>query len=688
MSEYAFLDKQFLVNWADLQPEGVQAAIAESLQRAEAELQQIRELPEQQWSFETTFMAFEQAGSDLNRAWGRLMHICSVCDSPQWRQAQAAVVADVMNFYSNIFVDSALWHVLEQSSTKFDNNSLDDLQQRYVEKTLQSFIENGARLPQEQQQKVIELNARLYELSRQFDEKVLDSTNAWELVIEDESKLDGLVESAKTAAYEDALQRGLGTAQKPAWRFTQQITSMLPVMQYCHSSELRELFWQGSNSIGNGEWDTQQLVWDILQLRQQLAETLGFENYAAMAMTRRMVGSPADALEFVESLHAKIKQQFAADYEQLRRFKSEHSQGDDTLKPWDVAYWSERLRKAKYDFDGELLRPYFAIERVLEGMFGLAGELFGIKVLPQDVSGDQLWHEEVKVYKVLDAQSGKHLGSFYTDWHPRESKRAGAWMNCLEIGLPANAKQPGCPHLGLMCGNMTKPTENMPALLSHSEVETVFHEFGHLLHLLLSEVPIRSMAATNVAWDFVELPSQIMENWCWQKPMLARFAKHWQDDSSLPSRLFDRMLASRNFQSAMQFMRQLAFAKLDLEMHINPQNFIAKPLDELESQVLGDYRLPLQPLASAVSRRFLHLFGAGGGYAAGYYSYKYAEVLDADAFSRFLEQGIFSSEVGMDFRRHILSMGDSRAPQELFAAFMGRAPSQSALLERSGIHSH
>lgn len=685
MSEHAFLDKQFLVKWADLQPEDVQASIAEALQRAEAELQQIRELPREQWNFATTFMAFEQAGSDLNRAWGRLMHICSVSDSPQWRQAQAAVVADVMNFYSNIYVDSALWQVLEQTAANIVPGSLDTLQQRFLEKTLQSFIENGARLPAEQQQKVIELNARLYELSRQFDEKVLDSTNAWELIVDDESKLDGLVASAKTAAYEDALQRGHASAEKPAWRFTQQITSMLPVMQYCHDSELRETFWQGSNSIGSGEWDTQGLVWEILQLRQELAETLGFENFAAMAMTRRMVGTPADALQFVESLHDKVKTQFDADYQQLRSFKAEHDGGNDTLKPWDVAYWSERLRKARYDFDGELLRPYFAIERVLEGMFDLASELFGIQVQQLDVSADRLWHEEVKVYKVLDAASGKHLGSFYTDWHPRESKRAGAWMNCLEIAMPQNGLQGGSAHLGLMCGNMTKPTESMPALLSHSEVETVFHEFGHLLHLLLSEVPIRSMAGTNVAWDFVELPSQIMENWCWQKAMLSRFAKHWQDDSLIPSRLFERMLASRNFQSAMQFMRQLAFAKLDLEMHTDPAKFIGQQLNELESRVLAEYRLPLQPLSAAISRRFLHLFGAGGGYAAGYYSYKYAEVLDADAFSRFLQEGIFNAQVGMEFRRQVLSMGDSRAPQELFAAFMGREPSQQALLERSGI---
>ena len=348
-----------------------------------------------------------------------------------------------------------------------------------------------------------------------------------------------------------------------------------------------------------------------------------------------------------------------------------------------LGFWAERLRRSRYDFDEEQLRPYFSLPGVLDGLFAITGRVFGLRVTARPPGAVETWHPEVHFYDVHD-RTGRHLGSFYTDWHPRESKRGGAWMNYLITGGPV-ADGPRSPHLGLMCGNLTPAMNGKPALLTHREVETVFHEFGHLLHHLLGEVQIKSLNGVNVAWDFVELPSQIMENWCWERASLDLFARHHETGEPIPEVLFQRMVAAKNFRSASATMRQLAFARMDLDLHLHAADYAQGDVPAKLQVLLRDYLPPTQPPAPTIENRFTHIFADPTGYAAGYYSYKWAEVLDADAFTRFKREGIFSERVGGEFVAKVLSRGNSTDPMQLFTDFMGRPPDLSALLTRAGL---
>jgi oligopeptidase A len=398
-----------------------------------------------------------------------------------------------------------------------------------------------------------------------------------------------------------------------------------------------------------------------------------------------MAKSGARALEFIADMKRRAATAFARECRELEEFKAQQAGGAPApLAPWEIAFWAEKLRKARYDLDEEALRPYFPMDRVIAGLFELAGRVFGLRVTERWATGVETWHPEVKFYDVHDAR-GVHLGSFYADWHPRESKRGGAWMNYLITGGPRPDGQ-RAPHLGLICGNMTMPSEGKPALLTHREVETIFHEFGHLLHHLLGEVEVKSLNGVNVAWDFVELPSQIMENWCWERESLDLFARHHETGEPLPEALFKKMLAAKKFRSACATMRQVAFAQMDLVLHMRTAEFAGVTDVEPKARaVIADCLIPTNPPAPTILKRFTHIFADPLGYAAGYYSYKWAEVLDADAFTRFKREGIFNPKVGAEFVEKVLSRGNSADPAELFRAFMGRDPDLAALLQRSGL---
>jgi oligopeptidase A len=738
---HPFLSTDFLPKWSTFTAEAIDPSIRHALTEAQTNIEAIASQDPAHATYESSFLALEKATESLSRGWGRLQHLDSVSDNPAQREAINILLPDVTDFYSSLSLNPRLFNVLNtvasggngsetdmegqtetNSSLKLHPPSQDPIIQRHVIETISDFIESGAALPDEDKTHITVIDAELSKLTKKYSENVLDATNAWELIITDESKLDGLPDSAKAAAAANARSKNIAS---PAWRITLQAPSMSPIMQHAHDEELRKTVWEASTKVGSeAPYDNSELVWKILELRKQKAEILGHTNFADLTLQRRMARNGDTALKFVESIHAKIRDAFLADSKQLSEYKAaKTSTTPEQLEPWEISYWAERQRKEFYDIDDEDLRPYFPVSGVMEGMFGIATKIFGITITqgdtvdldsiknpqsrvsasehnPSGQSPDRLdgakrsqssiinrqsrpqvdtWHPEVTFYEIHDSKTQKHLGSFYADWHPRETKRGGAWMNSLHTGGL------GEPHLGLIIGNMSPPVDDTPALLTHREVETIFHEFGHLLHGLLSNVPVKSLSGTNVAWDFVELPSQIMENFCWERESLDLFARHYQTGKPIPEDLFQKMLAAKNYMSATVFMRQLALGKLDLELHLHPEKYLGRDLQEVDREILADYRAPFKTQAPSMALRFNHLFSSPTGYAAGYYSYKWAEVLDADAFTRFKKEGILNPETGMSFREHILSKGNSAPPEVLYENFMSRPADPEALLVRAGL---
>ena len=688
---HPFLSDEFHIPWSQLTAEHVEADIEKSMATAEANLGTIRQLDVSKVTYENTFAALESCSDDLDRAWGRLNHLDSVSSNDEQRVALNAALPKVTAFYSAIPLDGEIWEKLKAFSTSAAAEAMDVTHTRFIEETCASFIQSGADLSPEKKARITEVQARLSEITQKFGENVLDSTNAWELVIGDEARLAGLPASAIDAAKADAIENGHGSESDPRWRFSLQHPSMGPVMQHADDDALRKGVWEASCTVGyGGDFDNTEIIWEIIKLRQEKAELLGFKNFADLCLERRMAGNGETALKFVEDFHTKIVDQTLAEIEELKSWKAEQTSTEpQLLQPWESSYWAEKRRRAEYDFDDEALRPYFPLPQVMEGMFGIVSKLYNVRIeqkATKSEGGDvDIWHDECRFYELFDNVSDELLGSFYADWHPRSSKRGGAWMNSFETGLPPKNNSNREPHLGLMIGNMTKPIGDKPALMTHREVETIFHEFGHLLHLLLSEVNVKSLAGPNVAWDFVELPSQIMENFCWERESLDIFARHYETGEVIPEELFAKMIAAKNYMSATACMRQLAFSKLDLTLHMKLDQYLGKDLDAVDLEILSDYKTPMATPSPTMARRFSHLFSSPTGYAAGYYSYKWAEVLDADAFTRFKKEGILNPETGKSFRETILSQGNSAPADVLYRNFMGREPDETALLERSGI---
>ncbi len=686
MNRTEFLSDSKLVDWDALKTDLIKAQIEQALESAQKDIDAICKLAPEEATFENTFLALENAGECLERAWGRVGHLTSVKDSKELRDVYNELLPKVTEYHTRIPLNADLWKALKSFAEKPEASGLSGVQKRFFDETIKDFQEAGADLPAEEKTRLESLNSELAQKTQKFSENVLDATNAYELVIEDEARLAGLPESAKQAATQNARQKDLGSDESPVWRFTLHAPSIMPFLKFAEDEALRKEIWTAASKVGKeGEQDNTDLIRQILKLRKEKADILGKDNFADHVLKRRMARSGAQALGFVEDLHSKTIDAFKTEISELEAFVSEQT-GEPVgpLEPWSIAFWAEKLRRSRYDFDEEELRPYFPLNKVMQGMFGIVERLFGLKIA--ECSGAATpWHQEVTVFNLHDA-NGDLLGHFYADWHPREEKRGGAWMNYLDTGMPPASKGENRePHVGLICGNLTAPVGEKPALLTHYEVETIFHEFGHLLHHLLGNVEIKSLNGVNVAWDFVELPSQIMENWCWNKESLDVFARHYETDEPIPDALFEKMTAARNFQSAMGMMRQLSFGKMDLEMHLHPEDYYEGDLEEKVRTVISDYILPTKTVSGVIVHKFSHLFSSSVGYAAAYYSYKWAEVLDADAFTRFEKEGIFNADTGKAFREEILSKGNSENPMDLFKSFMGREPDPEALLKRSGL---
>jgi len=671
--------EQFHIPFHEIAAAHVEPAVDELLAIAEAELREIVDLPRgTPRTRQNTLDAFEDMGRGLDWAMGVVGHLESVATSPELRAAYEAVEPKVSAFSSRVYQDPRLYAALQEFAATDEAKRLDPTRARLLHKLLDAFRRNGAELDEPGKQRLAALEVELAQITTKFSQNVLDSTNEYELVITDEARLAGLPDSARAAARASAHKKGV-----EGWRFTLHAPSLIPLLTYLDDREIRREVWLAYGTrASSGEHDNRGLIEQILRLRAEKAQLLGYENFADLVLEDRMAKSGVAARHFVDDLRKRSEPFFAQETEQLRAFAA--AQGHEgPIEAWDAGYWAEKQRRALYDFDEEELRPYFGLEAVLRGMFELVERLYGITVEPTDEL--PTWHPDVRTYRVLDG--GRLLGCFYADLHPREEKRGGAWMNSLITGLPGVGK----PHLGLICGNLSEPIDGKPALLTHMEVETVFHEFGHLLHHILSEVEVRSLAGTNVAWDFVELPSQIMENWCWERESLDLFARHFETGERIPDPLFDKLTRARNFRSASAMMRQLSFAGLDLALHLDYAPLV---LGDAPRPPLLDYCQALQqpfsiaplPPDYAMVCSFSHLFASSVAYAAGYYSYKWAEVLDADAFAQFKREGVFSREVARRFRATILARGDSRDPAELYREFAGHDPELGPLLERSGLH--
>jgi len=657
------LQIQFRVPFDQIKAEHVQPAIdeliADAKKRLDETIASARPLHE-----------LDTMTERLDYAMNVVRHMEAVATTPALREAYNAVQPKVSEFYSSIPLNEGLWKAIKSYAASEEGRALTGTFKRYQTKTIDSFKRHGAELDPAGKARLQQIEVALTEVTTKFSQNVLDSTNAYELVIAEESKLAGLPPTAIAAARASAESKG-----KTGWRFTLQAPSYLAVMTYLDDSAIREQVWRAySARATTAPYDNAPLIDKILALRKEKAQLLGFRDFSDLILYDRMAHTGATAQKFLDELRGKTEKRFGEENADLEAFAGKK------MEPWDVAYWAEKERTKLYDFDEEALRPYLPLESVVKGMFQIFGRILGIQVTEEH--GVPAWDAAVKSYAIADSTSGQHLGSFYADWYPRENKRGGAWMDSILTGNPAL----GHLHLGLICGNLTPPVDGKPALLTHREAETIFHEFGHLLHHLLSRVEVRTLAGTSVAWDFVELPSQIMENWCWEREPLDLFARHWETGAPIPEELFQKMLRARTFRAANAQMRQLGFGMVDLALHRewNPDAPGANVL-HYSRDILAKFAAAELPADYGMIAGFTHLFASPVAYGAGYYSYKWAEVLDADAFTRFKKEGVFSAATGHDYRDKILARGDSEDPAVLYRSFMGRDPDPNALLKRAGL---
>jgi oligopeptidase A len=700
-----FLTQDFHIRWSTLTAEAIAADIQTALDLAAAKLDGFLSQDRGRMTFESVVLGLDETTRQLNEAWGLVSHLDSLCNAPDLRQAYNQMLPSVTAFFAKIPLNADLWDLLVTYSKTEEAKALSGVRKRALEEAMEGFRQHGADLPPDKKARMEAIESELSQLTQKYSENVLDSTNAWELLIDDASRLKGLPQSAIDAARQEAAAKGHGSPEQPQFRFTLKAPSMLPVLEYLEDDDIRRQVWEASTRIGReGEHDNTALVWQILRLRHEKAQLMGKDHFADQVLQQRMARSGKAALKFINDLHERVRPAFEKETIQLQEYRAdaEHT-APELFQPWEVAFWAEKQRRAEYDFDPEELRPWFPLDKVLSGMFRIAEMVFDLRIVerdtvvidpqqenppavstqPGELGPVEVWHPSVKFFEVRN-EKGTHIGSFYADWHPRDSKRGGAWMNYLKMGVPPAHGEDRRLHLGLICGNMTPPLDDKPALLTHDEVCTVFHEFGHLLHQLLGNVEIPALNGVSVYWDFVELPSQILENFCWERESLDLFAHHHETGEAVPQRLFKKLIAARNFRSASAMMRQLSFGKLDLELHsqLPPQD---ADLDAVTRKILTGYLMPLKTQPPSLLRRFGHLFSSPVGYAAGYYSYKWAEVLDADAFTRFQAEGVLNPAVGREFRDKILSKGNSEDPAKLFHDFMGRDPDPMALLIRSGL---
>ncbi len=665
--------------FSQIKPEQVQPAVIQAIADCKQKISDVLAQRDPH-TWDSLIAPLEEVNDRLSRIWSPVSHLNSVLNSEALREAHDACLPLLSEFQTYVGQHEGLYQAYLALSQSDDFPLLSGAQRKEIQNSLRDFRLSGIGLPAEAQQRYGEIQARLSELASRFSNNVLDATQGWHKLVADEAELAGLPDSVRAAARQMAELKG-----KEGWLFTLDIPSYLPVMMYADNRELRAEMYeafttrasdQGPNA---GKWDNSAIMSELLTLRRELAQLLGFANYAELSLATKMADKTEQVVSFLTDLAAKSLPQGKAELEEIRAFAAEQH-GQSELAAWDLAYYAEKLKQHKFSISDEQLRPYFPASKVVKGLFEVVKRVFGMKV--RERLGIDTWHPDVRFYDIFDADD-ELRGSFYLDLYAREHKQGGAWM---DVCLGRRYRQDGSlqkPVAYLTC-NFNGPVDGKPALFTHNEVVTLFHEFGHGIHHMLTRIDVAGVAGINgVAWDAVELPSQFLENWCWESEALAFISGHYETGEPLPADLLEKMLTARNFQAAMQMLRQLEFALFDFRLHqeFDPANPAQLPalLDEVRSQVA----VMTPPAFNRFQHSFSHIFA--GGYAAGYYSYKWAEVLSADAFSRFEEEGIFNPATGQSFLKNILEKGGSKEPMELFRAFRGREPKVDALLRHSGI---
>jgi oligopeptidase A len=669
------LDFSGLPRFAEIVPEHVGPAVDALIADARATIERVATLAEPP-SWDNFVQPLSDTLDRLARCWGQVAHLNAVVNTPALREAYNATLPKVTSFHTELGQDERLFSRYRALAEAPGFASLDPARRRLIGNTLRDFRLSGAELPADRKARFKAIEEELSQLSSRFEDNVLDATNDYGLFIDDAARLSGIPadvqEAAKKAAEEE---------KKPGWKLTLRAPCYQPVMQYADDRSLRETLYRAyatrASEFGKADWDNSELIDSIVALRRESAALLGYESYAEVSLVPKMARDPTEVLAFLRDLGARAKPFAERDMAELRAFARDRL-GLSELAAWDVPYASDKLRQERYSFSDQEVKAYFPEDRVLAGMFRVVEAIFGVTIRP---SSAPVWHPSVRFFDVLDRE-GTVVGQFYLDLYARAAKRGGAWMDNA-INRRRNGAKLQHPVAYLIC-NLSSPVSDRPALFTHDEVTTLFHEFGHGLNLLLTQVDVPGVSGLEgVEWDAVELPSQFMENFCWEWDVLKHMSAHVDTGEPLPRPLFDKMVAARNFQSGMQTVRQLEMALFDMHLH---HDFDADAGSVLE--LVGTIRREVAVVPRPAEDRnlphgFSHIFA--GGYAAGYYSYKWAEVLSADAYSLFEEQGVLSPEAGRRFRDEVLARGGSRPALESFIAFRGRPPQIEALLRHNGM---
>ncbi len=631
------------------------------------------------YSWDNLLAPLEAAQQRLHQVWSPVSHLNAVCNSPALREAYNTCLPQLSAFETELGQHEALYRAIQSVADSPQFDQLDVAQQKSIENRLRDFHLGGIALEADQRERFKQIQQRLSALQSRFQENVLDATHAWKKPVTDEAALSGLPDTAR------ALMRQTAEREKyEGWLLTLEFPSYFPVITYADDRALREEVYTAyvtrASDCGPhaGQWDNSAVMDEILGLRHELAGLTGFDNFAERSLATKMATSPRQVLDFLDALATHSRSQARTDMADLQAFAGQ--QGfDGELQAWDVPYYAEKLRQQRYALSQEELKPWFPDSRVIAGLFQVAERLYGITI--SERHNVSTWHPDVRCFDIREAD-GSPCGCFYLDPYARPDKRGGAWMDDYATRMRADGTT-RLPVAYLVC-NFSPPVGDRPSLLTHDEVITLFHEFGHGLHHMLTRVETASVSGINgVAWDAVELPSQFMENFCWEREALDLIAGHYESGTPLPDELFQRLRAARNFQSAMQMVRQLEFALFDMRIHAEYDPARGARIAEILAQVRARVAVVKVPACNRFAHSFSHIFG--GGYAAGYYSYKWAEVLSADAFSLFEEKGIFDAVTGRRFREDILAQGGAREPMELYVAFRGREPRIDALLRHSGL---